>query len=116
MAEFAERGQAAVDADSEAEFGLVQSVSGELAPASFGASFLDIAGCGERFPRVVGVTDREVEDRENGIADDFVQETILPPYGRSALVVEEVQKPARSPSAPSPGQASCSHGCPRTGL
>src|SRR5262249_59033230 len=42
---------------------------------------------------MVGRANRKFEDRQNGIADDLVQQPVPPPYGLGAFIVEEVQKP-----------------------
>src|SRR5262245_5627645 len=86
VAELTERRQAAADADPHPKLGRVKPVSSELTPALLRAACLDIACDCQRLLRMVGMTDRKVEDCENGIADDLVQQPILPPYGLGAFV------------------------------
>src|SRR6516165_303532 len=91
-AELPKRGRPGVNADANAEPAHLESRFGGHALASLGAAALDLACRADGADRVVGMSQRKIEGRHHRVADRLVEEPVLLPDGRRALVVEEIEE------------------------
>src|SRR5688572_26125516 len=90
--EFPEAEFSAMDSDADPQLcaGEAELRAERLAPGV--PAPMDVLCCEHRLPRVIALSDREVENGHDGIPDRLVEQPVMFPDGARAFVIEGVQQ------------------------